>query len=313
MDPSCWGYISDPPCPSELSFLILCVNPGIEGILDDETITKIQSIEPMQVTHTGNSKHKKGYRDRGFNKNTVMRKPKVKQSVDTLDEALKQKITAELNKLTDKSFDKICTNIKDRCSRLSDDGKKWIVQSIVYMAKSQHRFADLFVRFIIEMSTADDIIKEYSVEYIERHSLQIVDAMFEKVDNGDTYSDFCDANKLKHLKRGHAIFIAECVNHKVIKKMEVLNDAINSVMASIPKIKVDIPNVTRESTESRIDIVCSFFTILAKTKRDKPGFKTLIDTVKTIIDNEKTSEKEIKLPPKAKFALMDLVDGRYKL
>lgn len=135
--------------------------------------------------------------------------------------------------------------------------------------------------------------------------------MFEKIDNGDNYLEFCDANKEKHLKKGHAIFIAECINNGLLKK--TMNESINSVMESIKKIKNDIPNVSRESTESRIDVVCSFFTILAKTKRDKPGFKTLIEMVKETVDNEKNESIEIKLPPKSKFALMDLVDGRFKV
>jgi len=133
------------------------------------------------------------------------------------------------------------------------------------------------------------------------------------VSNGNNYDEFCDANKEKEIKKGHAVFVAECINNSMLQRNDCMSKCINSVMGLIPRIKIDVKDNSRESTESRVDGVCCFFVTLAKTKKDKQGYINFITTLRNFVDNEKNTEPDTRIPPKAKFALMDLIEGRYKI
>jgi len=159
VDPSGWAYLGDEPRPSDIMFLVICLDPGIDNILDEETILRIESIEPApSQPFTGKNKRNNGKYNGNGSGNHVIRngkKPIIKKNIETLDDALKQRIIGNLNKLTEKSYDTILENVKERCTRLTDDAKDWLLSTIVTMAKRQYRFCETFLRFIMDLRGFD--------------------------------------------------------------------------------------------------------------------------------------------------------------
>jgi hypothetical protein len=77
----------------------------------------------------------------------------------------------------------------------------------------------------------------------------------------------------------------------------------------VEEIRKNASTISKESTENQIECVLRFFSLLAKTKLGRVGFRNCVENIGLILTREK---EEKKLSPKARFAIMDFIDDMEK-
>ena len=241
------------------------------------------------------------------------KKPSVKPKPTSFDEAMKQKIVGDLNKITPSNYDVILKSLRGICSRLNDDEHPWALRLVLENATRQHVFATTYVRLYKDIAAerkqdiaiANEILKEFMKVHKEK--------ILTSVDNGENYDEFCEANKMKTQLAGHSIVLAEAANMGIIPLDNLgphasgLVDVLGKVILVAGDKEKAIP---RETTENSIKCITDFFKTLAKTKAGKEGFQQCIHSIGKLLENEK---KEKHLSPKARFAMMDFVDEMTKM
>lgn len=261
-------------------------------------------IRTNLTTSIRDSSHKTG--------GNAWKKPSLKPKPTSFDDAMKQKIVSDLNKITPGNYDVILKSMRGICSRLSDDEHPWALRLILENATNQHVFATTYVQLYKDIATdrpqdtqtANDIL----AEFMESHRAMIL----KDVNNGKDYDDFCAANKMKTQLTGHSIVLAEAVNMGIIPLPKLGEHAVSlvSVLQSVICMAGDPSlGIPKETTENSVQCIAEFFRTLSKTKADKDGFQKCIHSIGEQLEQEKTDKK---LSPKARFALMDFMDDMNK-
>jgi len=319
--------------------------PDPESILDSDSWKMIQEITLEDVIRGDNSKShsRSGYNNdrtvgRGGNirgnarggktggsraiirtnmtdskaSSASWKKPSLKPKPTSFDDAMKQKIVGDLNKITPANYDMILKSLRGICSRLSDDEHPWALRLVLENATRQHVFATTYVRLYKDIASdrAKDIkiANEILTEFMNGHR----DAILTSIDNGDNYDEFCAANKMKTRLVGHSIVLAEAANMGIIPIQHLGPHAVNlvSVLGKVIAAADDKEkSIPKETTENSVKCILDFFVTLSKTKSDKDGFQKCIASIDTLLVAEK---REKHLSPKARFALMDFVDEMKK-
>ena len=331
-----------PVCISAASLLVLATQkegPDPASILGADSWKNIQKITLENVmreqrtndrSHTSHDNHRRMRgRKQGGHEGTgravirtsltttphnspVWKKPSIKPKPTSFDDAMKQKIVGDLNKVTPQNYDSILKSLHGVCSRLSDDEHPWALRLILENATRQHVFATTYVRLYKDIAksrsedvkTANEILTEFMTVHIEK--------ILTSIDNGDNYDEFCAANKMKTKLAGHSIVLAEAANIGIVP-LSILGPHATGLVGVLGTIIESANNKTkeipRETTENGKKCILDFFKTLAKTKADKEGFQKCVISIRSIVDQEK---KDKYLSPKARFALMDFVEEMTK-
>lgn len=236
-------------------------------------------------------------------------KSSFKKKAESFDDAMRMKIVADLNKISDKNYDVIVEEIQKLYSRISQDLKKDILKMIIDNSTKQHIYAKEYVRMFMDLTKESKEERAVGggllLEAINNHEKLILDTL----SNGESYDDFCEANKVKTSRIGLSIMIGEACNLGMIPPVTIGQHAMNLIQ-TMEKIRNNAKDINRETVENQTECVLQFFRTIAKTKIAKDGFQKCITTLKDILQMEKMEKK---LNPKARFALMDFVDDMDKL
>lgn len=239
----------------------------------------------------------------------IMRKPVIKKKATSFDQAMKQKIMSELNKISEQNYKEIFDSIDAIYGRLSSDEHPWVLHLVLENASVQHVFAELYVTLFRELIAKNkddtDMARDIITDFYKEHREKILT----NVSNGENYDDFCEANKLKTSLIGLSIVLGEAANQNLVLPQEVGTHAI-SLVKILGEIRDKSTEVPKETTENGVTCVLEFFKIVGKTKAGKPGFQECLRGIDELLTVEKTDKK---LTPKARFAIMDFVDEMKKL
>lgn len=236
-------------------------------------------------------------------------KTSFKKKAESFDDAMRLKIIADLNKISDKNYDVIVEEIQKLYSRISQELKKDILRMIIDNSTKQHIYVKEYVKMFMDLTK--DSKEEHKMgndillEAINNHEKLILDTL----SNGETYDDFCEANKIKTSKIGMSIMIGEACNFGIIPPGIIGQHAMN-LLKTMEKVCNNAKDTNKETIENQTECILRFFRTIAKTKINKDGFQTCIARFKDLLQKEKTEKK---LNPKARFALMDFVDDMNKL
>ena len=292
------------------------------SILDKTTVTNISSIRTekiMKSSHDG-IRGDRHTNTRTFTKRddissysnrekSLIQKPVLKKKATSFDEAMKQKITTELNKISPTNYDTILRSIDAIYGRLSDDEHEWALRLIMENASHQHIFAEQYVNLykdlIIKNNKDMKLANTILVQFMNDHR----EIILTNIDNGDNYDEFCKANKQKVSSIGMSVLLGEVVNKNMIPVEDVAKHAISMIetLKHIRSIAADVP---KETTENSINCVLQFFTVVSKTKVTKSGFKECVSRIREFMVEE---TKDRKMSPKARFSVMNFVDDIEKL
>jgi hypothetical protein len=257
------------------------------------------------TSHTGNSGSGNKFASKAGD---VLKKPAFKKKVDSFDDAMKNKIVSDLNKISQQNYESVLKNIVGVYSRIADDERPWALRLIITNATRQHVFADLYVslyRDIVKSSPEDKVTAEKILqEFLNQHK----ETILTELSNGDNYDEFCEANKVKTSRIGLSIFLAEASNINMIPP-EIIGKHAAVLVDVLDTIRLNASTIPKESSENQVDCVLKFFTIVAKTKLSRSGFQICL---KKINDLSETERKEKKLSPKGRFAIMGFVEDMFK-
>lgn len=336
-DETMWGLLKtrDNIRAAEILLLAYDKSLNIDGILRPAIVDNIKKIQTEKVLRSGGGGismsertsgggrssriHSRNHDDSSHSGSTgagsvsggmpIMKKPIIKKKATSFDQAMKQKIMSELNKISQQNYKEIFDSIDAIYGRLSSEEHPWVLHLILENASVQHVFAELYVslfRELVEKNRDDrDMAKEIIVEFYKEHREKILT----NVSNGENYDDFCEANKLKTSLIGLSIVLGEAANQVLVPPQEVGNHAI-SLVKILGEIREKSAGVPKETTENGVTCVLEFFKVIGKTKAGKPGFQDCLRGIDEILKVEKIEKK---LTPKARFAIMDFVDEMKKL
>ena len=282
-----------------------------KSILGDDVWDKIQKIVKEDII-IRQEKPRREYSNknrqnvRSHPKSGSWKKPTIKPKPSSFDDAMKQKIVGDLNKISPTNYKDILKSISGICDRLSDDEYPWALRLILENATRQHIYATTYITLykdvVASRSKQEEVAKDIIKEFLNLHKEKILT----EIDNGDNYDEFCKANKMKTELIGHSIVIGEAVNSGMIP-MGIVGPHATALVSMIQKIRE--VETSKETKENGIRCITEFFKIVSKTKSDKQGFKDCITGITKILDVEK---KEKSLSPKARFGIMDFVDEMIK-
>lgn len=289
--------------PSEILVLSRTIIP-----LDHLSKDIIVSLGKIQLESPRKQLPRKNVSSRANNKR-ISNKTTFKKKAESFDDAMKMKIVAYLNKLTDKNYDVIVEEIQKLYSRISHDLRGNILKLIIDNSTKHHIYACEYIRIFMDLIKGSQEERTLGggilLQTMRSHEKLILD----KLSNGNTYDDFCEANKIKDTRIGMSIMLGEACNLGMIPSGVIGQHAMN-LLQTMEKIRDNAKYTNRESVENQTECVLQFFRVIAKTKIIREGFQKCITAFKEILQKE---QSEKKLNPKSRFALMDFVDDMNKL
>lgn len=287
--------------PMKILLLSKKVNPV--DFLSEDILDKISKITQESP--------RKNISRKGRSPKTGIKSTKVsfKKKAESFDDAMRMKIVADLNKLTDSNYEAIAKNIDAVYNRISSEQKPEILKLIIENASKQHIFAKEYLHMFKDLTNVGPEDSKYGLDILK----EIVDThkslILEEITNGETYDDFCEANKKKYSRIGTSVVLGEASNYGLIPHAVLAQHAMNLIQ-TMSTIRENSGTVPRETTETQVGCVLKFFRVVAKTKIAKEGFQKCLKEFEKMLDTEK---KEKKLGPKSRFAIMDFIDDMKKL
>jgi hypothetical protein len=236
------------------------------------------------------------------------KKPNFKKKVESFDEAMKNKVVSEMNKISPQNYDSVLQSLIGVYSRIADEEHPWVFRLILTNATRQHVFAELYINLYKDIMGTSSEDKNAGEKILQEFLDQHKETILSELSNGDNYDDFCEANKLKTSRIGLSIFLAEASNKDLIP-INVIGAHAVKLVEIIEEIRANAVKISKESTENQIECVIRFFTLLAKTKLGRAGFRGCVENIGKILTREK---EEKKLSPKSRFAIMDFVEDMDK-
>jgi hypothetical protein len=231
----------------------------------------------------------------------------IKKKPESFDDAIRQQLISELNKVSDLNYDIILKAIQSHYSRFAPDSKEWVLQRIIENGTIQHPFAEVYMRLfkaILDEHSKDDVTESIAEKLMNNLLDTHCDVLMKEVSNGKTYDDFCEANKLKVSRIGISKVIGEGINIGVVPVTRI-GDYTNKLLETLYKVRISSTDSPPETTDNRVICILSLFDTVGKTKAGKSGFVSSMASIQKILDEEKKTKL---LTSKAKFAIMDLLD-----
>jgi hypothetical protein len=289
--------------PFEILLLSRNITPSEH--LSEEVIV---SLGKIQVEGPRKSLPRKNRSSR-TNKKQPVQKTTFKKKAESFDDAMRMKIVADLNKLTDKNYEVIMTEIQKLYSRISEELKGNILRLIIENSTKQHIYSKGYMRMFMDLTKGSPEERKMGSSLLLETMNSHEKTIFNDLSNGESYDDFCEANKVKISRIGMSIMLGESCNLGMIPAQVIGQHAIN-LLQIMDKIRTHAKDTNREAVENQTECVLQFFRTIAKTKITRDGFQKCIAGFIQILQKEK---KEKKLNPKSRFALMDFVDDMKRM
>lgn len=268
-----------------------------------------QSLNKIQVESPRKCLPRKAHNSRNKRDDTSSKKTSFKKKAESFDDAMRMKIVADLNKLSDKNYDVIVKQIQALYSRISDELKGNVLNLIIENSTKQHIYTSEYMRMYMDLIKDSEKDKEVGLQIINDTMNDHIKTILTNITNGDNYDEFCEANKLKVIRIGMSIVVGEACNLGMISPQNIGAHALK-LIGTFEDVRNNVPKENRETVENQTECIIQFFRTIAKTKILRDGFQMCIGKFETILGVEK---KEKKMNPKSRFALMDFLDDMKKL
>lgn len=286
-----------------VDILVLSRSINVSDHLSAETVKSLQ-----RITIESGRKQTSNKRTSSRNNKTQLKKTTFKKKAESFDDAMRMKIVADLNKLSESNYKAILEKIQSLFSRISDEQKPWVLRLIVENSTKQHMFARGYMQMFHDLTTPSKETQEMGKlilkEIVSAHESTITNTL----SNGESYDDFCEANKIKVSRIGLSVVIGEACNLNMIPPSVVGEHALK-LLKMMDTIRESASEHSRVEVENQTECVLQYFRTISKTKLTRDGFQNCIKGFDSLLETEK---KDKKLNPKARFALMDFVDEMKK-
>ena len=216
-------------------------------------------------------------------------------------------IRRELNKLSDKNYDKITDRIKSclvemvKCESFDSKHKEAIALLIFDIATTNKFYSALYAKLYKDLVSEYDFIEsEFEKKFATFNQLF---NHIEYVNPDDDYNMFCKINKENESRRALSMFIVNMVKLDVLSE-DYLIDIIKQVIVLIKtKIAVaDCKEQVNELSENIYTLVTESYAYI----KDSDDFDNIMEHIKFIKGQK--SKDHLSLSSKSVFKYMDMFD-----
>lgn len=279
-----------------ITYSIETFNMESDFVLNDKVRNTIEFLN-KQFQDVTNRNYKRGKRD--YDPNFVVTKFEKKSEIQQhIGE-----IQMLLNKLTDKTFDKISGEIYTLLDKIEDNDDKFeeISKVLFKIVSTNTCFSKIFARLYTELVNKYDIfIKKINI-CLEMNNKLIYN--FKQVLSDENYEEFCKMNEDKLKRRALVSFLSNLCIMKMIDLnviIKYINDLLNSVYQEMNK-----ENNTMV-VEEIAEIIYIFITICNKSLKETQVYNGFLNNIK-ILSELKVKDYE-SCSSRAKFKYLDILD-----
>ena len=219
------------------------------------------------------------------------------------DDAIKDQMLGELNKLSNQNFDKILKKVQD-ILKIHSMFVDYCIEHIFIMATAQSIFCELYVKFIKTLQNDFTHIEAILNKKCEGFIPMLNEFKNQEENDGylnnvtqENYDKFCEGVKKKNFKKGFTQFTCCLVKNELISKQYLRNN----IEAIKQNLEVSLQDPKSSYTED--NIMCLVETFTQYMQIITQGDKEFLDMIK----------KTKGLPSRLKFKIMDLQDLLKKL
>ena len=226
-----------------------------------------------------------------------------KEGVDKLIDEIRR----DLNKLSDKNYDKLVDNIKEKMVELnkidtfSEENQNTIASLIFTIATTNKFYAAMYARLYKELTVEYKFIEKAFELKFESYISQFKEINY--VNPDEDYNLFCKINKENEARRALSLFIVHMV------KMDVLScEYLTTLIKEL--IVITRSKMTQDKCKEQVDELSeNMYTLVTesfKNIRHHDDYDTIIDFISYVKSQKSKDHKS--LSSKTLFKYMDIHD-----
>ncbi len=221
-------------------------------------------------------------------------------------------IRKRLNKITDKTFDKLRNEIVGEMEHIVDefDSSKPEVKvelnkigdAVFAIASSNSFYSEMYAEIFKQLMDNFQFMKEIFETNFEKFNGSLFKNV-EYVDPNLDYDKFCENNKKNEQRRAICLFYVNLMNKEVIEPNYLIN-MINELQEYINKLISEPGN--KNIVDELSEVLGILITKSHETLSSESGWDDIVENVKTIAEMKNGSQPSI--TNKAIFKHMDIID-----
>ena len=239
---------------------------------------------------------------RSFQKTEFVKKEGIEKEIDG--------IRALINKLTDKTYDRIIEKLTETLDEIKDNETcdevyiDKIGHSIFTMATSNKFNSNVYAKLANELQSKYEFMTNIVDNNINEF-MKLFENM-EFVSPDDDYDKFCEMNIINEKRRAMSLFLTSLYKHKVLT-LDFIFDKIQKVQNMIMKEETMLHESSRMEVEELSENLYILLTnIPFSTLSSHSEWKQIMDNLLQIKNTD--TKACMGISPKAKFKHMDILD-----
>jgi len=287
------------------------INNGFDFKLPDITISMIADISekvgaPSYIkTPVFHKKRKEEKKKKKSDEHLPPLKPTVfVVKTDDKNVLIVSKITSNLNKMTDKTYEKLLPVIINDIDELEINNEilEKISEHIFMLLSHQMIFSHIYATVYSELSKKYNYMIELLNNYIDGYMESYENISDVEIDPDKDYSAFCNVQKNNEMRKARSKFITDLVNMNIIEKDRV--EVIIETLQFILKDMLYKDNLSKCCEELSANI--SIFVLNIKNLQQYTNYNMIVEEIQNI-SNMKVKEVN-SLTSKILFKQKDLDD-----
>lgn len=239
---------------------------------------------------------------RSFQKTEFVKKEGIEKEIDG--------IRALINKLTDKTYDRIIEKLTETLDEIKDNETcdevyiDKIGHSIFTMATSNKFNSNVYAKLASELQSKYEFMTNIVDNNINEF-MKLFENM-EFVSPDDDYDKFCEMNIINEKRRAMSLFLTSLYKHKVLT-LDFVFDKIQKIQHMIMKEETMLNESSRMEVEELSENLYILLTnIPFSTLSSHSEWKQIMDNLLQIKNTD--TKACMGISPKAKFKHMDILD-----
>ena len=239
---------------------------------------------------------------RSFQKTEFVKKEGIEKEIDG--------IRALINKLTDKTYDRIIEKLTETLDEIKDNETcdevyiDKIGHSIFTMATSNKFNSNVYAKLASELQSKYEFMTNIVDNNINEF-MKLFENM-EFVSPDDDYDKFCEMNIINEKRRAMSLFLTSLYKHKVLT-LDFIFDKIQKIQHMIMKEETMLHESSRMEVEELSENLYILLTnIPFSTLSSHSEWKQIMDNLLQIKNTD--TKTCMGISPKAKFKHMDILD-----
>ena len=284
---------------------VIDYKPKVEKVTEENDNELFQVLYSIKEIIKPFIKKEKYELERKRRRQHMPSKPKpdiLNKAEKTKDEAIKNEMLGELNKLSKQNFDKILKKVQD-ILKLHTMFVDYCIEHLFIMATAQSIFCDLYTEFIKTLKNDFPYVETILNTKCEGFIPMLSEFKDQDEESGylnnvtkENYDKFCEGVKKKNFKKGFSQFICCLVKNNLVSKQYLRNN-VEGIKQNLEK-SLEEP----KSSFTEDNIMCLVETFTQYMQIVETGDKEFLKMIKSTKG----------LPSRLKFKIMDLEDALKK-